>query len=86
MVIYPAVLDLPHALVEWVKMLIVTREGDRRCKLRASQRAIIALVYLGQLRDGAGDHRQLGEPAPPSDAALSDTAAAHASHRKGARR
>ncbi|MEU8952508.1 IS5/IS1182 family transposase, partial [Streptomyces sp. NPDC048489] len=30
---YPAVLDLPHALVEWVTMLIVAREGDRRCKL-----------------------------------------------------
>ncbi|GGV58432.1 hypothetical protein GCM10010245_91550 [Streptomyces spectabilis] len=30
MVSYPAALDLPHALVEWVSMLIVTREGDRR--------------------------------------------------------
>ncbi len=33
MVPHPAALDLPHALVEWVSMLIVTREGDRRCKL-----------------------------------------------------
>src|SRR3954462_4207093 len=27
-------------------MLIVTREGDRRCKLRPSQRAVIALPHL----------------------------------------
>lgn len=48
LVTFPAALDLPHALVEWVTMLIVTREGDRRCKLRPSERARVPVTSPSQ--------------------------------------
>jgi hypothetical protein len=43
---YPAALDVPHAIVEAVTMAVISREGERRCRLRPSQRVLCALVYL----------------------------------------
>ncbi|GGV58637.1 hypothetical protein GCM10010245_91770 [Streptomyces spectabilis] len=46
LVIHPAALNQPQALVEWAAMLMVTREGDRCCMLRPAPRVMVALVYL----------------------------------------
>jgi hypothetical protein len=54
----------PYALVEWVTMLIVTREGDHRCKIRPSHRALVALVFL---READPDLVLLGGPLAECD-------------------
>ena len=46
LVSYPAVGDVPLALVEWVTVRIVACEGGRRCRLSPSRRALIARECL----------------------------------------
>ena len=53
-------------LVGWVTMLVVTREGDRCCKLRLSQRAMAALEYLRAQHPGEDRCRVRNQRVPHS--------------------
>lgn len=41
---YPASLGLPHTLVEWLTMLIVACDGDRRCIRRVQARPAADMI------------------------------------------
>ncbi|WTT43257.1 transposase family protein [Streptomyces zaomyceticus] len=65
MVPYSAALDLPHALVEWVTMLIVTREGDRPHRIiRICERQGVP-VLADRAYQGAGPWVTTGRKRPP---------------------
>ncbi|GCB45300.1 mobile element protein [Streptomyces sp. NL15-2K] len=60
---YPAAFDLPHALVEWVTMLIVTREGDwHRSRLHHRDDQPARRPCTGPAQGAARDRSQLRPP------------------------